>query len=254
MNPFFFGTSERRLFGLYTPGHAREAAPRAVVLCYPWGQEYLRSHRSMRHLATLLNRRGVHVLRFDYFGTGDSAGESGEGEPAGWESDIETAVEELKDTAGVSAVGLVGLRLGATLAAAVAARRHDIDTLVLWDPIVTGDEYLQEIARLSGEGSPGTPAPSREIHGFVLTDRLERSLRSIDLLAHLPTPPRRTLAVATQPLPSHPALQTALSERTGSVLETMPTPPAWFEDANTGVGATPVKVLERIAQWWGSRR
>jgi hypothetical protein len=33
-------------------------------------------------------------------------------------------------------------------------------------------------------------------------------------------------------------------------MELLPSPPAWYEDRNTGVGAMPVKVLQRIAQWW----
>ena len=69
-----------------------------------------------------LAAQGWHVLRFDYFGTGDSAGEFDEADLTGWEADIEQALDELLDMAGARKVALVGLRLGATLAARVAAR------------------------------------------------------------------------------------------------------------------------------------
>jgi pimeloyl-ACP methyl ester carboxylesterase len=252
MNPFFFGTRERRLFGIYTPGHASGAA-RAVVLCNPWGQEYLRAHRSMRHLANLLTRAGVHVLRFDYFGTGDSAGDGVEADLAGWEGDVETAIDELKDTAGVERVGLVGLRVGATLAASVAARQGEgVDALVLWDPVVNGGEYLREIERMTPQAGPLVPGAAREVDGFLLTDAMARSLGSLDLLRQVPSLPVRTMVVATESLPSHAALLAALSGRPGGALpmEFMASPPAWYEDRNTGVGVMPVKVLQRIVQWW----
>src|SRR5919201_1417748 len=88
-----------------------------IVLCYPGPQEYNVAHLAFRKLAGLLARRGWHVLRFDYRGTGDSAGASDEGDPTLWIQDLRAAVAELKDIAGISAVSVVGLRLGAAVAA-----------------------------------------------------------------------------------------------------------------------------------------
>src|SRR3954451_13983708 len=75
MTPLFFGSRARRLFGIYEPGRSGSRVPRAAVLCHPWGQEYIRAHRSMRRLANMLSATGRDTLRFDYFGTGDSAGD-----------------------------------------------------------------------------------------------------------------------------------------------------------------------------------
>jgi exosortase A-associated hydrolase 2 len=252
MTPFFFGTRERRLFGIYAPGRTVGAGPRAVVLCHPWGQEYLRAHRSMRHLANLLARAGVHVLRFDYFGTGDSAGDSSEGDLEGWRRDIETAVDELKDTSGAARVGLVGLRLGGALAASVAARRRgDVDSVVLWDPVVRGEEYLEELGRWSSHERITQGAGDREVLGFLLTAGLSREIGSIDLQPVVPFLPARTLVVVSGPS-SHGPFQAALAERPGGPvpLEPIASPAAWLEDRNTGVGALPVKIVQRIAQWW----
>ncbi len=55
--------------------------PKSIVLCHPWGQEYLRAHRSMRQLGNLLAAAGHHVFRLDYFGTGDSGGRHGRRRP-----------------------------------------------------------------------------------------------------------------------------------------------------------------------------
>ena len=78
MNPFYFGDSSRRLFGIYHPPKGQSPRSHGIVLCCPFGQEYMRSHRAFRQLANLLSRRGFHVFRFDYHGTGDSDGESTE--------------------------------------------------------------------------------------------------------------------------------------------------------------------------------
>lgn len=143
MNPFFLGTAERRIFGIHEPAAPTSGRVRAAVLCYPWGNEYVCSHRSMRHLAARLTKTGYHTLRFDYFGTGDSGGDESQTDAAGMESDVESAIESLSDIAGTSQVALIGLRVGANIAARVATRLPDrVEALVLWDPIVSADDGL----------------------------------------------------------------------------------------------------------------
>jgi pimeloyl-ACP methyl ester carboxylesterase len=245
MNPFFFGTKARRLFGVYTPA-ASQASRRALVLCHPWGQEYIRAHRSMRQLAIRLARADVHVLRFDYFGTGDSAGDMLDADLEGWERDIESALAELRDTTGADAVGLVGLRLGATLAARVAARQGDeVQQLVLWDPVVRGTAYLESLRG-------GAPAPDgerpEELFGFELSRRLADEIEALDLrevAARLR--PRSLVVLSTEETPEEIAPSGALE------VERVLAPSPWIEEkidrTGTGVGTIPVKVLDRIVEW-----
>ena len=96
MTPFYFGDRRRRLFGIYEPAVLKSVGKRAAVLCYPWGAEYVHAHRTMRQLAVRLSAAGIDTLRFDFFGTGDSAGEMVDADLAGWETDIELAIEELR--------------------------------------------------------------------------------------------------------------------------------------------------------------
>ena len=60
-------------------------------------------------LAKRLSGIGFHVLRFDYYGTGDSAGDADEGDLRQWHDDLSAAVDELKDTAAIQMVSLIGL-------------------------------------------------------------------------------------------------------------------------------------------------
>lgn len=185
MNPFFFGSSADPLYGVYHPAAQEGHEAKAAVLCYPMGVEYMRAHRAFRQLTTLLVRAGVHVLRFDYHGTGDSAGEGEQVSLDRWVDDVELAVGELKDNAGMDRISLVGLRLGGAVAARAAARRADIDRLVLWDPVVLGTTYLDElrhyahppICRASREWPDGTIG----VGGFPLTGDMRREIAAGDL-------------------------------------------------------------------------
>lgn len=182
MNPLYFGTSDRPLFGVYHPPRTRGGIAHGIVLCYPIGQEYMRAHRAFRQLAILLSKAGFPVLRFDYFGTGDSGGASEAGTLADWIADIGTAIDELKDNAAVQHVSLVGLRLGACLAAQVQLQRSDVTRAVLWDPISHGPDYLAELLAttvLSPE-EQHSALQNRDdtigVNGFPWTPRLRRDV------------------------------------------------------------------------------
>ena len=263
MTPFYFGTRERRLFGVYdsaAQGQAGLEKIRAVVLCHPWGPEYLHAHRAMRQLAAKLTSAGFHVLRFDYFGTGNSAGDVEAVDIKGWEADIELAMEELKDMTGATRVALVGLRLGATLAAEVAARRPgEVSALVLWDPLVSGEEYLESLSPKSVSKSLATLWPAAksrdsggrlEISGFTLEPAFAQEMRSLDLSPLAPKLPDRTLIIATASLDSHNSFRGALAGREAGPLaiEKIESVFPWIEDS-TWTGTAPTNVVQRIVQW-----
>lgn len=263
MNPFYFGTSERRLFGLYEAAR-RGPARHAVVLCHPWGAEYLHAYRAMRQLSQMLAAAGIHSLRFDYFGTGDSAGEMTEARLSDWETDIQSAMRELMDITESPRVALVGLRLGATLAADVATKcGAEIDSLVLWDPVVRGEEHVEELRLACWNGAFVSSAPTErppeigggyEILGFPLTAAMADELKNFDLTALAPALPERTLIVASQSLDSHAGLREGLRRRAAGPLafEQVESLPSWIEWplGDPRAGATPVKVLQRIVEWF----
>jgi len=144
MTPLLFGPASRQLFGLFHPSE-REGAT-AVLLCPPFGQESIRAHRLFRVLADRLARAGVAVLRFDYYGCGDSPGDDAQGELEGWRRDVCVAHDELKRLSAASHVVWLGARLGASVAV-LAARsgRADPARLLLWDPVFDGNQYLAHL-------------------------------------------------------------------------------------------------------------
>lgn len=254
MNPFYFGSSERALYGVYSPPKTRGRRPTGVVLCYPFGMEYMRAHRAFRQLTTLLNREGHHVLRFDYFGTGDSAGDGQDGSVAQWADDVGTAIQELKDTASLDRVSLVGLRLGGLLAARGAAGRDDVDRLVLWDPIVDGAGYVREMqvqsraeATLLGEGGRPRPDGTVGVAGFPLTERLAAEIAAEDLTRSGAWTARENLLIVSESRPDFEALRDAWKE--GAVrgrYRVIPSQGNWAEGDRFGSALIPQAIIQDI--------
>jgi uncharacterized protein len=209
MIPSFFGTSDSRLFGIYHP--PRSARPRdvGVLLCYPAPQEYMRTHWAFRKLAAMLAKDGFHVFRFDYFGTGDSGGESAEVSLHLWRTNVLTATRELRDVASVSKVSAVGFRLGAAIAATADQAFSD---LVLWEPVVQGASYLAELEAVQHRSvaldlhSPWRdPNRPPELLGFPFHPGIEREIRAMDLTS---LPPPRAARVAIMVSDDRPSFRT----------------------------------------------
>lgn len=201
IDPFFIGPPSRQLFACYhTP--AEPARDCGVVICHPMGQEYIRSHRGCLRLAEQLAQAGFPSLRFDYSGTGDSAGDADDVDLDQWQADIRTAIGELRERSGVGTFCLIGLRLGASLAAMVATDQHDVTSLVLWDPVVNGGSYIEQTAAehqaaiwrffaQPKEGAVGS-RPT-ELLGFPISPRMLDQISAIDLLQTRRRPARSVL-------------------------------------------------------------
>jgi dienelactone hydrolase len=214
--PIQFGPDEAIRFGWY---HAPVGKWRrsGVVICNPIGDDYVRAHRPLRHLAERLAAAGFAVLRFDFHGTGDSSGtERDPGRVAAWRADVGLAVDELRARASVASIAIVGLRLGATLAMAAAAARP-VESLVLWSPFASGAAFVNETTRLhqmhkllepqSFAAEPsGWSSGGAEALGFLLTPETVADLRPIDLLTVDKRPAARTLVIGTANLPQEQKL------------------------------------------------
>ncbi len=136
--PLYFG-ADAELFGLYQPAGA--SAGKAVLLCPPLGQEQIRCHRLYRQLAHALAAEGIAVLRFDYYGCGDSVGAS---DQVDWQrclADTRDAANELRRRCGTDRIVAFGARLGGSIALA-AAEAACFSELVVWDPVLDGNAYV----------------------------------------------------------------------------------------------------------------
>jgi alpha/beta superfamily hydrolase len=190
VRPIFLGNSENPLLGILVGPSGKLDRDHGVVICPPIGQEHVRTHWALRQVAAALCRAGFHCLRFDWFGVGDSAGELRDASLARWRADLIAAARALRDEAGVQQVSLLGLRIGASLAALGAAAVQP-SAIVLWDPVVDGRRYVDELGRLTRElaadrerywqvAPPRRPAAG-ELVGFDFGARLTAELAGLDL-------------------------------------------------------------------------
>jgi pimeloyl-ACP methyl ester carboxylesterase len=185
MRPTLFGSSALPLFGVH---HAPTGTPRdvGVVLFYPGLQEYGSAHGVIRSLASALAARGFHAFRFDYRGSGDSAGDPEDATIDAWAEDARAACDEIRDATGVARLTFVGLRLGAAVAALVSATQPGVDGLFLWDPVVLGERYLEDLELLDATRRLRLMHPRRRavddgLAGFVFPRRVRDSIAKIDL-------------------------------------------------------------------------
>ncbi|PID38971.1 MAG: hypothetical protein CSB49_02785 [Proteobacteria bacterium] len=138
---FFFEHQSRRLLGVYLP--VEQGAPEKVaVLCNGFAGEHVICRPHLTHAARQLAARGIPALRFDYTGYGDSEGDFVEATPERMAADIEGAIAEAMRRSGASKAVLIGVRMGATLAALVASRRDDVSELLLWEPLPDLWKYI----------------------------------------------------------------------------------------------------------------
>jgi len=139
--PFYFGEPDRQLFGFFhSPANPANEVP-AILICSPLGTEFEQSYHFVHHLANQLARAGHAVLRFNYFGTGNSAGDTAAVTFPGLVGDTAKAAQELYGKSGTRAVAIIGVRSGATIAALFSAQCEagTLRKLVLWDAFADGN-------------------------------------------------------------------------------------------------------------------
>lgn len=254
--PIYFGPPDRQLFGCYHEPALERRRHCAVVVCQPVGHEYINCHRALRQLAGRLCGAGFPVLRFDYYGCGDSSGKAEEGSIGEWREDTLTAVSQVRQRSGASQVCLLGLRIGGTVAMMAATEPADVESMILWDPVLDGKRYLEGLRCLQKEALRFRRRPNYgwkfrktiEAFGFEWSPSLCADLERIDLRASPKRLAKKALVVQTDG-EAYEALKSRL-EKTGTSVEVqrLEAPQIWLPtvDGNLQV---PGKVLQSLVSW-----
>lgn len=278
MQPFYAGEAARRLFALFDAAStAVDGRPGpAVLICAPHGQEGLRAHRLLRVLAQRLSRSGCDVLRFDPYGSGDSAGADEDLDWDGWVDDIGVAAAELARRCPGRPQVWIGVRLGASVACSAAGRAASAAAsgsrgpavrpaaLVLCEPVLDGPAYLRSLAlatvqALEASCSIREPAwratlrdepvvLEREAVGFALGEALHEALRALSPVT-LARPGVARIAVVA---PKHDAALAALARdwRVSGhevTLEVLPYRFDWTAEEALNTALVPPELVGRLA-------
>jgi exosortase A-associated hydrolase 2 len=203
-------------------------AGRGIVYVHPFCEEMNKARRMAALQSRRLATAGYAVLQIDLLGCGDSSGDFADATWEIWSRDVRAAVDWLRARTG-AAVSLWGLRLGATLAADVARDPLlEIEQLLLWQPVVNGEQFLTQFLRLqlasemlsAGAAQSGigelratlARGAALEIAGYELTAMLALAIEKLRLAELVPAVRRaHWLEVSAQPEPQlTPATQRTL--------------------------------------------
>ncbi len=228
-----------------------EQPPRAAVLLLPpCGDEKRAAYGACARLARALCAGGAAVLRFDYFGTGDSAGESAEVTLSGMQRDAELAAGHLGELAPGLPLCLLGVRMGASLGLRLAAGISAVRVAAV-APVISGSSWLRQergrkrlrrsmvrremTAAGAGAATSGKaelpPGVIEDLDGLPISETFARELEEFSLTAGMQTsavgvaPP----ALLVQISPRRTALPEVASsaEHFGARLECLRLEPFW---------------------------
>ncbi|WP_148614382.1 alpha/beta hydrolase [Nocardioides rubriscoriae] len=226
-----------------------------VVLCPPMGEEGRSAHRTYRRLAESLAERGFVALRFDYDGTGDSAGAMADPDRVeAWLAGVVAAHDHLRGL-GVHDVAAVGMRLGATLAASAPVQSTDLrwSSLVLWDPCVSGRLFLRESEALHAFGDDAAPEDDglRHTPGFQYDAATATALRGLDL-TRLPRDrplAARVLLLLRDDRPVPPSLVDRLALEGDALTASTAHDQHLLLDLKPSDGQVPLRAVADIVDW-----
>lgn len=205
----FLEVNGRRLFHiLLTPTEHNRGA---ILFLPPFAEELQLSRRSVSVQAHMLAEAGYCVMLLDLTGCGDAAGEFGDATWAGWLEDAQGGADHLRAVSGAESLELWGLRLGGLLAAQLAATRSDVSRLLLWQPILNGEQQIDQFLRLqvaadalAGDSNVGRSdlwaklreGESLEIAGYDLVPDLALPMSAVRLANLTPGCPVEWIEVA----------------------------------------------------------
>lgn len=173
-----------------------------VLYLHPFAEEMHASRRVVAQQCRSLAAAGHAVLQIDLLGCGDSSGDFGDATWTAWLQDALLGLNWLREHTPEAPTWLWGLRAGALLACNTAQAWHvqhpaDRLNLLLWQPVASGQQQLQQFLRLHaaaqwlGRDAMGEPpaqllANGQHAHvaGYSLSPTLAAELKATQL-----TPP-----------------------------------------------------------------
>jgi pimeloyl-ACP methyl ester carboxylesterase len=255
MDTFLFGPRDR-LFGAYYEGFGPTTAP-PVLFCNGLGQEGMRSHLLLRHLARRLSAVGGPVLQFDYRGTGDSWGDPDGNTLSELREDTAIALQELLDISARPWAVTLGVRLGAWLAI-----EHS-DRVIAWDPILSGADYVtslqtltRELEQLRDDASPLNPVENPEnpeLAGYRYSRELLEEIGALDLARIVGNRQFERLALITGVDAERAAAARSLQDRSADFSSFPAKPAHWNSVSRFERSLTPfpslTKLCETVSRW-----
>jgi alpha-beta hydrolase superfamily lysophospholipase len=250
--PHYLTQGDRQLFTWHHPAKPNVRRGAGVVLCAPIGSEYICAYRAWRILAERLAGVGFDVFRFDYEGTGDSAGYPEEPDRLqAWLCNIQCVLTEAHRVTGSKEVTLIGLRIGATLALEAAAARGGVARLVLWSPFRSGRSYVRELkafASISQKDYVTQDGADILAAGYILPAAIARALEGLDLNSLSTAPAPNVLLLEHDNRSPDPAIRQRLECLGSRVQSVRPSGTATMLE-QAALSKVPDAAIDAITSW-----
>lgn len=145
--PMFITSRDRQIYTLLQRPAEHNDNGHGLLLVPPLGNEQRRVQRPLRILMQNLSRQGYTLMRFDWRGTANSSGSTDQiNSLQPWVEDLEDAAEQLATH--VNKIDIVAIRFGALVAANSPVTAKTINNRYYWDPIPSGQHWLEEMEKL----------------------------------------------------------------------------------------------------------
>ena len=133
---FFLKEKGKQIYCVeYLPSE-KESKKYGVILCRPiWG-ERIRTHIIFSNLARLLSENGFSVITCDYYGDGNSGGETKELNYFSMVDDITLLHHYFSQNYHIDTFCLLGLRMGANVAIGVEPQILNLEKIILFEPVL----------------------------------------------------------------------------------------------------------------------
>lgn len=259
IEPFYFKSNSNLLYGCFHSPRSANNRDCCIVLCSSIGEEYIRFHRALRQLAELFTKAGFPVLRFDFYGCGDSSGDFQQCSFKQMKNDVYAAVNEMRTKSGIEKVCLTGLRAGASMALFAAIEDLNVDSLILWDPVIKGDDYINELKTLHNNMMSYAhvmPKPeltnrkNPELLGYSYAPELINDIKSINLLAVTRKPANNILIIESNKMCHQQQFYDYLKNKSINIKKMqLLNPQLWVWEEAFGKVQVPIQILQSIVSW-----
>lgn len=175
VTPAFVPAPQGPVFALHFAPAQGQPCRRTVMVVPSFAEEMHRCRSMVTMLARRLAPRGIGTLVLDPYGTGDSGGEFTDHTWEGWKADLKAGLAWLQARGAVCDT-LLGVRVGAMMAAEAAASLGTIRHLAFWQPVLSGKTFFNQLLRIRVASDINDP------QGIRKTDDLRRMLAAGDLV------------------------------------------------------------------------
>jgi hypothetical protein len=144
---FFLERDNKSLYGVAYKPCGNKRYENTVILCKPiWG-ERIRTHMVFSNLARFLSQLGNYVITCDYFGDGNSGGETYDLTFPGMVDSVKYIYEHACQNNFPKSNILIGLRMGANVAMHVEPKINSTVKMLLFEPVENPIKYFQAALR-----------------------------------------------------------------------------------------------------------